>query len=267
MTPANFVSYGLGPIGMSICRLALERGHKIVGAIDIDPEKVGKDVGTLVGIDPAGVQVTADAALAFSKRPQVVLHSTQSHIPQVFSQIVDCVQAGAAVISTCEELSFPWYRHPAAAQKIDETARRRGVAVVGVGVNPGFVMDLMPIVMTAPCREVRTIHVTRIVDAGRRRLPLQRKVGSGMKKAEFEEGVKSGKIGHVGLGESIAMIADALGWSLDTVTEDIEPVLNGTSVRGLHQIAKGMKSGRPIITLDLTMAVGAEAPKDEVIID
>jgi 4-hydroxy-tetrahydrodipicolinate reductase len=267
MTPINVVSYGLGPIGVSIARYALDRGHRIIGAIDIDPEKVGRDVGLLLGRDALGVTVTADPAEALARGPQAVLHSTQSHIPQVLPQIIDCLEAGACVVSTCEEMAFPWYRHPAAAHRIDRVAKARHVAAVGVGVNPGYVMDVLPIVLTAPCREVRSVHVTRVVDAGKRRLPLQRKVGAGMTKAEFEKGVADGKLGHVGLQESIATISDALAWQLDAITEDIEPVMDGAEVKGLHQVARGMQGGRPIITLDLTMAVGSANPRDTVIIE
>lgn len=267
MTPISVASYGLGPIGLSIAGLALDRGHRIVAAVDIDPEKVGKDLGILLGRAPVGVTVTTDAAEALAQGPQVVLHSTQSHIPQVLSQVIDCLEGGACVVSTCEEMAFPWYRHPAAAHRIDRVAKARHVAAVGVGVNPGYVMDVLPIALTAPCKDVRTIHVTRVVDAGKRRLPLQRKVGSGMTRDEFMKGVSDGRIGHVGLAESVAMISDAIGWQLDGITEEIEPVLDGATVKGLHQVARGLRGGRPIITLDLTMAVGAANPRDTVVIE
>lgn len=267
MTPISVVSYGLGPIGLSIAGLALDRGYNIVGAVDIAPEKAGKDLGTLLGRAPVGVKVTADPIEALAKGPQIVLHSTQSHIPQVLSQIIDCLEAGACVVSTCEELAFPWYRHPAAAHRIDRVARAKHVAAVGVGVNPGYVMDVLPIALTAPCRTVRSIHVTRVVDAGKRRLPLQRKVGAGMTKDEFTQGVGDGRIGHVGLAESVAMISDALGWQLDEITETIEPVMDGAAVTGLHQVARGRQGDRPVITLDLTMAVGAPNPRDTVVIE
>jgi len=267
MTPISVVAYGLGPIGLSIAGLALDRGYNIVGAVDIDPQKAGEDLGTLLGRAPVGLKVTADPTEALAKGPQVVLHSTQSHIPQVLSQVIDCLDAGACVVSTCEEMAFPWYRHPAAAHRIDRVARAKHVAAVGVGVNPGYVMDVLPIVLTAPCKDVRSIHVTRVVDAGKRRLPLQRKVGSGMTKDEFLRGVGDGRIGHVGLAESVAMISDALGWQLNEITEDIEPVMDGAAVKGLHQVARGLQGDRSVITLDLTMAVGVPNPRDTVVIE
>jgi len=267
MTPTAIVHYGLGPIGLGIVGVALDRGHRPLAAVDIDPEKSGRDLGTLLGRAPLGLTVTADAGAALASGARVVLHSTQSHLAQVLPQILQCIEAGACVISTCEELAFPWHHHPDDARRIDQAAKTRGVAVVGVGVNPGFVMDLLPVALMAPCRDVRTVHVTRVVDAGLRRLPLQRKVGAGLDPGAFEAGVAGGRIGHVGLPESVAMIADALGWSLDTITKTIEPVGDRTSIRGLHQVAAGIRDGQPVITLDLTMAVGAPNPRDTVVIE
>lgn len=266
-TAITVAHYGVGPIGLGIAAVALEQGYRITGAVDISPEKAGQDLGVLLGRTAIGVQVTPDAGDALATRPRVVLHSTQSRLAQVTSQILACVEAGACVVSTCEELAFPWYHHPAEAARIEEAARASGVTVVGAGVNPGYAMDLLPIVLTAPCRRVHSLRVTRVVDAGQRRPPLQRKVGAGMTLAAFEEGVATGRIGHVGLPESVAMIADALGWSLEAIRETIEPVADGAEVRGLHQVATGSHDGRPVITLDLTMAVGAPDPRDVVEIE
>ncbi|MDR7522961.1 MAG: dihydrodipicolinate reductase [Armatimonadota bacterium] len=267
MTPTATVHYGLGPIGLGIAGVALDRGYRPAGAVDIDPQKAGRDLGTLLGRSPLGVTVTAEARAALASGARVVLHSTQSRLAQVLPQIMECVEAGACVISTCEELAFPWRQHPGDARRIDDAAKARGVAVVGVGVNPGFVMDLLPIALMAPCRTVRAVHVTRVVDAGLRRLPLQRKVGAGLDPEAFEAGVAAGRIGHIGLPESVAMIADALGWPLEAITETIEPVRDGAAVRGLHQVAVGVRDGRPVITLDLTMALGAPNPRDAVVIE
>lgn len=267
MTAPAVAHYGLGPIGLGIAGLAVDRGYRVVAAIDIDPHKIGRDLGTLLERPTLGVLVTADSAHALARRPQVVFHSTQSRLAQVIPQIIRIVEAGAHVISTCEELSFPWRQHPTEARRIHEAAKAAGVTVVGLGVNPGFVMDLLPVALTAPCRVVRAISVTRVVDAGLRRLPLQRKVGVGLDRPTFEEGVAAGRLGHVGLLESIAMIADTLGWTLDAIDERIEPVLAGDEVRGLHQVAVGRRGGQPAVTLDLTMAVGAQDPRDVVTID
>ena len=267
MTAPAVAHFGLGPIGLGIAGLAVERGYRVVAAIDIDPKKVGRDLGNLLNRAPVGISVTADAAQALARRPQVVFHSTQSRLAQVIPQILAIVEAGAHVISTCEELAFPWQQHPAEARRIHEAAKAQGVTVIGLGVNPGFVMDLLPIMLTAPCRQMRAVRVIRVVDAGRRRLPLQRKVGAGLDRRAFEEGVAAGHIGHVGLLESVAMIADALGWTIEVIDERIEPVLDGAEARGLHQVASGRRGGQAVITLDLTMAMEADDPRDVVTID
>ncbi len=270
--PTTVAHYGLGPIGLGIAALAVDRGYRPVAAVDIDPEKIGRDLGALLDRGTLGVTVARDAADAFATRPRVVFHSTQSRLAQVTPQLLTIIEAGASIISTCEELAFPWYHHAQDARRIDDAAKTRGVTVVGLGVNPGFVMDLLPIVLTAPCREIRGVHVTRVVNAGLRRLPLQRKVGAGMTRVEFEEGVAAERIGHVGLKESVAMIADALGWRLDSIDERIAPVLDGATVRGLHQVAAGRRGvtgsdGGAAITLDLTMALDAPNPRDAVTLD
>jgi 4-hydroxy-tetrahydrodipicolinate reductase len=235
----------------------------LVAAADVDPQKAGRDLGDVLEGPPLGVTVSRSVRAAIEVRPQVAVLATGSRLPAIAPQIHELIESGCSVVSTSEELSYPWRRHPALAAEVDRRAKARGVTVVGVGVNPGFAMDLLPIILTAPCPEVSAVRAERVVDASARRLPLQRKVGIGMTKAEFERGAADGVIGHVGLRESAEMIAAALGWELDDFTETIEPVLNGSAVRGLHQTAVASMGGKPVVTYDLVMAAGA-ASKDEV---
>jgi hypothetical protein len=176
------VCFGLGPIVLGIARLSLSRpGLAVIGAIDIDPARQGHDLGELVGHAPTGVKVTSDAAETLSAlRPEVVLHATGSSLLRVMPQIQTILDAGANVISTCEELAFPWATQPQLAADLDELARRMGLTVLGTGINPGYAMDALPLMLTAPCTAVRSIQVVRVVDASRRRGPLQRKVGAGL---------------------------------------------------------------------------------------
>jgi 4-hydroxy-tetrahydrodipicolinate reductase len=276
------VQYGLGPIGAGIARLARERaGVALVGAIDIDPEKVGRDAGEVIGAGQSlGVTVGSDArAVLAQARPDLVLHTTSSSLQAVKNQILDCVRAGANVISTCEELSFPFGDTAATAEEIDRAASEQGVTVLGAGVNPGFVMDALPIAFTAACRTIRSIAITRVVDASHRRLPLQRKIGAGMTAEEFREQAAAKKIRHVGLAESLQMVAAALGWQLDDWDEWIGPVIAEQEVRtqyltvpagqvaGVHQRANGRVGGREVVSLELRMYVGARDPQDGVTID
>lgn len=264
---ARIIIFGLGPIGVGIAEVALEHGHQIVGAVDIDPAKAGRPLSTLVrGAGDTPVERSTDPLL--NAGADVILHSTQSHMDQVMPQLVPLLDAGLNVISTCEELAFPWHHHPKEAALLDRLARDRGARIIGVGVNPGFVMDVLPVALTAPMRVVERIAVERVVDASLRRVPLQKKIGVGMTVEAFRRGVQDGTMGHVGLPQSVAMIAAAFRWPLDGIEESIEPEVDAQrKVRGLHQICRGRRGGRDVITLDLTMATGVERPRDVIRID
>ena len=275
------VCYGLGPIGLGIARLALARpGIAIAGAIDVDPQKVGRDLGELLGAAPVGVVVAQDAAAVLRDvRPDVVLHATGSSLARVAPQLLAIAEAGANAVSTCEELAFPWTAQPQLAAELDAAARRAGVTLLGTGVNPGYAMDALPLMLTAPCAEVRTVRVLRVVDAAQRRGPLQRKVGAGLTPEQFEAYVREGTVRHVGLPESLHMLATALGWHLDHSEQTIAAVLaeqlittdyvrvEPGQVAGVRQIARGFMGGREVLTLELRMYVGAPDPQDTVEID
>ena len=280
------IHYGLGSIGSGMARLAAQRSKQrtcleIVGGIDVDEQKVGRDMGEVIGLgQPLGLPVSSDPAAVFSQtEADVVLHSTGSYLEQVRPQLVEIIEAGLNVVSTCEELAYPQAQHPALTEELDALARKHGVTVLGTGVNPGFAQDTIAIVATGVCQDVRHIQVTRIVEAGERRLQLQRKVGAGLTVAEFEEKVKKREIRHVGLKESATMVAHALGWQLDRVEETIEPVIAEKPVKsqfvavkegqvsGVHQVARGFKGGQELIVLHLYMHLGAENPGDSVVIE
>lgn len=273
------VQYGLGPIGLAAVRNILTRRDlELVGAIDIDPRKFQRDVADLSGLkQPSGVRVSnrPEDVLAVC-RPDVVLHATGSRLESVFPQLSQCVETGASVVSTCEELLLPDLRNPKLTEKLDRLAKLKQAVVLGTGVNPGFVMDTMAVVATAPCLELKSVQVERVVDASTRRLPLQKKVGAGMTSAQFRKGVKKKELGHVGLLESLHLVARGLGWSLDRVVENIKPVLAKRSVRtrfltvksgqvaGIHHVCRGYRDNKAVLSLDLQMYVGARKPHDRI---
>jgi 4-hydroxy-tetrahydrodipicolinate reductase len=275
------IHYGLGSIGSGIVQLAAQRSNlEIAGAIDVDEQKVDKDMGEVVGLgQPLGLRVSSNPAAAFSQtEADVVLHSTGSYVEQIRPQLVEIIEAGLNVVSTCEELAYPQAQYPALTEELDRLAQKHGVTVLGTGVNPGFAQDTIAIVATSVCQDVKHITVTRTVEAGERRLQLQRKVGAGLTVAEFEEKAKKREIRHVGLEESLTMVAHALGWQLDKVEETIEPVVaekplktqfvevKEGQVSGVHQVARGFKGGQELIVLQLYMHIGPENPGDSVVI-
>jgi hypothetical protein len=212
-------------------------------------------------------------------RADVAVLCTSSSLKTIKPQVLGLVQRGINVITTCEELAFPTPEGQAAWREIDKAATTKKVTVVSTGVNPGFAMDALPLMLTAPCAEVARVSVTRVVDAGTRRLPLQRKVGAGLNLNQFRRAMTEGTVRHVGLPQSVYMIAAGLGWKLDRVEETLEPAiaprdLNTEYLRiaagmaaGIKQCARGYRNGELAITLDLQMYVGAEQPRDHVLID
>lgn len=273
------VQYGLGPIGRGIAQLVTEKkALTLVGAIDIDPNLQGKDLGEVLGRGaPIGVQVFADARATLAQaRPDLVLHATVSSLEKAAPQLREAIESGADVISTCEELAYPFYHQPQLAEELDRLARQHEVTVLGTGVNPGFVMDKLVVTLMAACRRVERVRVRREVDAALRREPLQRKVGAGLRREQFDALVAEGKIRHVGLPESAAMIAQALGLEHVEITETIDAVIADQDittpflavkkgdVAGVEQVARVKVDGQEKITLELRMFVGARAAADEI---
>lgn len=273
---------GLGPIGQGIARVVLETGVlKIVGATDISPDVAGKDLGRVLGLGKSlRLKVEKDPLrLARRTRADVALLSTSSSLREVKSLVAALVQRRMNVVTTCEELAFPTPAHQSAFRELDRLARRKKVSVLGTGVNPGYSMDALALMLTAPCAQVNRVSVTRVVDAATRRLPLQRKVGAGLNLNQFRRALTEGSVRHVGLLESAYMIAAGLGWKLDRVDETIEPAIAPRDLQtdylripagaaaGIKQTARGYCKGDLAISLDLQMYVGAESPRDHVLID
>ncbi len=276
--PLRVIQYGLGAIGQATARLILQKSSvQLVGAIDVDPAKVGRDLGAVLGVDKHfGVLVSNKPADVFLRpRADVVIHTTGSRVPDVFPQLMQIVEAGLHCVTSAEEMSFPFARHGALAEKLDAAARQRDVTVLGAGVNPGFVMDALPVLLTAASQRVDEVRVTRVVDVGTRRPQLQKKVGVGLTVAECNAMIAAGKFGHVGLSESTALIAHAMGWRHANLQEEtnllLEEIADKKSktkieprVTGMAQTATAKMLDRVRVTLNLEMSVGAQNPRDEI---
>jgi 4-hydroxy-tetrahydrodipicolinate reductase len=273
------IQYGLGPIGSAVARHVVEReGVSLVGGVDIDPNKVGRDVGEAIELGrDLGFPVDEDLGETLERRgADVVLHTTSSTFGQFKPQIVEILEAELDVVSTAEELSFPWLANPEEASEIDALARRIGKTVLGTGVNPGFIMDSLPLNLTSICRRVDRIDVTRVINASTRRGPFQDKIGSGMTTEDFEARMAAGKMGHVGLPESIGMVFDTLGRELTDYESDVEPVVaeelirtehvevEAGRVKGLKQVARGYSEDGEFIRLTFVAALEAEDEGDTI---
>lgn len=255
---------GLGPIGLAVYRLLATRSWAdVTGAVDVDPDLVGRDAGELSGGEPTGVQVVR--TLAEAGDGDVAVLCTSSRLAVAEPLITGALDAGRHVVSTCEELSYPWHHHPDAAARVDERARRAGRVALGTGINPGYAMDALALSLSAVMERVDTVEIVRIVDAAERRKPLRAKVGEGLTVDEFTNRAVEGTIGHVGLVESAAMVAAAFGWPLDEVTETLEPVVGSEgSVLGIRHRAVAASRGAARVHLRLDMYGGADDPHDSI---
>jgi 4-hydroxy-tetrahydrodipicolinate reductase len=226
------------------------------------------------------MKVHSSLAPAVARRKGVVLlHATGSRLPQVKDQLLEAMSHGLHVVSTCEELAFPWFNHPEIADQLEAAAQRAGVSIVGTGVNPGFVLDRLVATLGQVCGAVSHAKVSRTVDARTRREALQRKVGAGLSEEEFFSLVDQGRIGHVGLVESAALCALGLGLDCDDYEEELTPVfatedISGGAfpvkkgqVAGMHQVAVALDDGQERVRLELTIALGADEPGDVIDLD
>jgi hypothetical protein len=278
------VQYGIGVIGQKLATHLLEKeGVEIVGAIDINPKIVGKDLGEVMGIKKLGVKISSDVdAVLNDTKPDIVAHTTMSYLKQTYPQFEGILKHGIDVVSTCEELSYPNATPEGKryAEKLDKVAKKGKATILGTGVNPGFVMDTLPIFLTAVCQKVDEIYVARQMDASTRRIPFQTKIGAGLSVDEFNKKIENHEItGHVGLEQSIKMIADALGWELDKIeVEKPQPVVLKKDVAseaikvpkgnnaGSVQYAYGILKGKKLITMDFKAYIGAPEEFDSVTI-
>jgi hypothetical protein len=274
--------FGLGPIGIACLRLLAKKSWvEVVGGIDIRPELIGSRLSEVVSDASFGDARVYEsfAALCAECDVDVVVHTAGSKAVVSFQQIRPMLEKGIAVVSSCEELLYPALRAPNETQEIDALCRVTGGRVLGTGVNPGFVLDVLPICLTGVCATVRGVYGERVVDASTRRQPLQKKVGSGMDPEVFRELAAAGQAGHAGFKESLALLGNALGWELGPISEVINPVIAEKAITteyfsiqpgetaGLHQIVEAETAEGFKIHLDLKMYLAAENPHDTIRLD
>jgi 2,4-diaminopentanoate dehydrogenase len=277
MTTFNIAQFGLGPIGIETLKLAASKPWaNIVGGIDLDPSKVGRSLGEITGLPSlARAKVFRSLEeLIEQAKPELIFHTAVSKIRDAIAQVEPMARAGISVVSSCEELLYPALREPELARQLDLVCKQNCARVLGTGVNPGFVMDVLPICLTGVCRNVSAIQIQRVVNAATRRGPLQKKIGSGLPPAEFERLFAEGRAGHAGLKDSAALIAHCLGWKISELTESCRAVVADHDIKtahvevkkgeccGLHQRGEAKVDGQVRLTLDLKMYLDAPNPHD-----
>jgi 2,4-diaminopentanoate dehydrogenase len=280
--PIRVVLVGLGPIGTAVAgQLDRRKAFQIVGAVDIDPSMTGRDAGEVLELGRRmRVKVRDDIGPTLrATRPDVAVMCTGSRLKQVLPQFEEVLGRRVPIVTTTEEAAYPATRNKRFARRLDQVARKAKVAVLSTGVNPGFIMDAFPIALTAVCERVDRIEVQRVQDARVRRLPFQRKIGAGLTTEQFQRGVDTGQLRHVGFSESIQMIADAVGWKLERVTDEVVPKIASRTVEsellavdagyvcGIVQDGIGYVKGEERIRLHLEAYLGAPESFDAVLIE
>ena len=278
MEEIKVIQIGMGPLGIKIAEFISQRkGIKTVAAVDKNPKLIGTKLNMLN--DNLSLEITIESELKTTIKksaPDVAILSTVSDMERITPQILEILKLGIPIVSTCEELSYPWKTEGSLAHQIDQIAKKHHVAVLGTGVNPGFLMDTLPLFLTSVCQSVESILVTRYQNAAYRRIPFQKKIGAGLTLTEFENKKKEGTLKHIGLTESMQFIATELGWELDKTEDSISPVIaaedinvNGLQVSkgcasGVCQIGKGYIDGEVKVTLIFQAAISEGESYDEV---
>lgn len=278
----RIVQVGLGPLGIKVLQDAVDRDVvEIAGAVDVSPSVADKRLSSLLQGYSGDVVVHHEIDDVDWARADVAIVTTSSDLAVCAETFEELLDHRVHIVSSCEELVFPWLRHAELASELDLAARRADRVLLGTGVNPGFVMDLLPLVATGVCRDVRSIRIERIQDASSRRVPFQRKIGAGLTRSQFDAAVGNGTLRHVGLGESLHLVAHALGWKLDAWHENLEPVIADRPLQcALGAIEPGMAAGvrqsaqgtvpngrggsREVLHLEFVAAIGQPDPHDSI---
>ncbi|MBI4303608.1 MAG: NADP-binding protein [Chloroflexi bacterium] len=272
------IQYGTGFIGQKAIQLMTRQGYEVVAAIDTKGEHVGKDIGELANLGKkVGVKVADNPGDVLKKVPaDLVTMATVTKLEPLWPQLKPCLEAGLNVSSISEELAYPWLRYPELAGEIDALAKAKNVTVVGSGVNPGLVMDLIPLTVASSMWKVDKVSISRVVDFGVYS-PTRGTRRFGVTAAEFRAGVLAKQIPlHTGLFECLTMISETLGWKLDSITETWESMIS-KSVRttpwytvqpgttcGFRQTAVGSTNSETKITLDIFCVVQPNLEEDGV---
>jgi len=278
MKKIKLIQIGFGPIGQQIVKFAMEReAVEVLAVVDIDKDKQGKDISEFLETKKSGITITGDLEKTITQLDfDIASISTVSSFEKVAPTVKLCLLQGKNVISTCEEMLYPFINHRELTLELDEIAKNNKVTALGTGVNPGFLMDFLPTILSSVSEKVEKVVVKRYQNASRRRLPFQRKIGAGLSVDEFGKLKEKGIIRHVGFKESVYLIDKALGFSIDEYKEQINPVIaedeisssfitvKRGDVKGVFQIASGFKRGKEVIRLELQAFLGNPQEEDTV---
>lgn len=248
MNPIRVLQWGLGAMGSGMAKLMLEKnGLKIVAAVDSRPDYVGKDLGEVLKVGKTlGVKVTDKPEEVLKKENvDIVVIATTSWLKEQIPDLRRIVSAGINCISIAEEMADAYAQNPILARELDELAIKHKVTVLGTGVNPGFVLDLIVVALSGGNHTVERIEASRVNDLSPYGPTVMQTQGVGTTPEAFKAGIADGSIvGHVGFPESIHMISDALGLGVDRIVQNREPIISKVYRETPHvKVQPGMVAG------------------------
>ena len=276
------IQIGFGPLGVQTAKFIAKKSTiKTVAVVDNDPDLYNKNINDFSSDLDNKICISNsvnEALNNINEKPDVAIITTVSSLKEIYNQINEVVKHNINIISTCEELSYPWKTDPALSKKLNDLCKLNNVACLGTGVNPGFLMDYLPSVLSTVCKEINKIRIYRVQDASFRRIPFQKKIGAGLDLSEFKNKELEGTLRHVGLTESLHLLAKSLNFDIDNVTETLNPVicksdLNGSinikkgCARGVEQIAYGYLNSEVVIEMQFKAAVGESRSFDRIEVD
>ncbi|WP_291579117.1 2,4-diaminopentanoate dehydrogenase [Clostridium sp. UBA6640] len=265
MENVKVIFWGLGAMGSGMAKMALgKKGIDVVGAIDKDPNKIGKDLGGYLGLEKKGVSISENELEVIKNvKADIVILAIDSFVKLGFPAIKAIVKSGKNCITIAEEMAYPYVIEPDLSTDMDNLAKENNVTILGTGVNPGFVLDSLILMLSAGCRSVKSIKAARINDLSPFGATVMRTQGVGTTLEQFEAGIEDGSIvGHIGFAQSIPMVAKALGLEYDEIVETREPIISNTHretpcvvvepgmVAGCNHIATAYSDGKAVITLE-----------------
>jgi len=267
----SFVQYGFGAAGREIVRQALEKGLRLAGVVDRGADLQGRDAGEVLGMARLGVAIGSEArACLRAARPDIVLHATAFDPPAMLEQLALVAEAAVDVVSLAG-LSYPWRRYPELSQRLDDLARGAGITVLGTGYVPGFLTDVVPLVLSGGLHRIRRLRVLRVSDFSPWGASVLQRYGFGLSEAAFQERLGRNELKlFATLWQSLDMLASALGWDLPESGEEKAGVVsarrrgNGSltvepgQIGGFRHRIFARREGGPEITLEAQGYLGPE---------
>ncbi|MBM3482798.1 MAG: hypothetical protein FJX66_05815 [Alphaproteobacteria bacterium] len=274
--PLRMIQFGMGAAGGAIIRLARSKGVELVGAIDADPAKLGKDAGELAGIGANGVKVTTPDALCRRGVADVMFHATRYRPKESADDAIPFLRVGVNFISISGVSYLPSFDE-ALARAVDAAAREGGATALGTGLNPGLLLDAIPMLMSSACEQITLVHASRVADFSPWGPETINNYGMGLWPNQFEERVASGQISlHAEISHSIGMIAHAMGGTMLDFRQERLSIVSKTrrvgkvaviepgQVCGFRHIATARSSTGPAIKLEHCGVVRPDPAADGV---